>query len=435
MPVRLTESQEDEIYRRWVAGESLRGLGRAFGTDFHTAKRGMLRARSRASENHSQTSDAVSPQTQQTKQATASEVERDPVDVERERLDRTRKLQAERDAIKALAGEKSFRGFLESLVRDVVDRLAPPPPYAPQAPLASLETTETLYLALSDWHAYEAVQPQRVMGLNQYDADVFGRRVRRVISTTLDIKARLERGGWRFPRLVVGVNGDMLSGTIHEVERHSDAPNIVLAAFGCGRVLAEAVRDLSAHFEAVDVVCTSGNHGRLPDARKVQSKDPTRSWNTLVALVAATALEKHQNVRFHIPDSYHALIEIEGWRLYQTHGHGIKSQLGIPFYGLRRHAGNIVTISNLSETPVTYCVYGHFHSASSMPNVIGETFINGSLIGGTEYGIDSYGSVDRPRQLLLGFHAEHGVTHRWPILAGKGLEGPGYAVRTWERFT
>ena len=39
---------------------------------------------------------------------------------------------------------------------------------------------------------------------------------------------RMERGGgWSFPRLVLGVNGDMMSGTIHEVERHSDAPNVI----------------------------------------------------------------------------------------------------------------------------------------------------------------------------------------------------------------
>ncbi len=92
-PLRLTVAQEDEVYRRWIAGESLRSLGRAFDTDFHTAKRAMLRARARvsdhnlqtsaevslqrqhgASENHPQTSDTVSPQTQQTKQAAAKQV-------------------------------------------------------------------------------------------------------------------------------------------------------------------------------------------------------------------------------------------------------------------------------------------------------------------------------------------------------------------------
>lgn len=438
MPARrLSDEQERALYEEWQGGLSIRGVARKWGVDFHAAKRAIRRctaedASAKRGSFSDRELDASQPQAAPAAQVPA---EPDPVEVERQRIDRTRTLRAEKEALHAVAGEKSFRAFLESLVRDVADRLDPPPPYAPIRVHTGRETVETLYLALSDWHAYEAVQPQRVMGLNRYDAEVFGRRVRRVVETVVNIKSRMERGDWRFPRLVVGVNGDMLSGTIHEVERHSDAPNIVAATFGCGRVLAEAVRDLSAHFEAVDVVCTSGNHGRLPDARKVQSKDPTRSWDTMVAYVAATALERHGNVKFHIPDSYHARIEIEGWQVYQTHGHGIKSQLGIPFYGLRRHANNITAISQQTDAPIDYTIYGHFHCSSSMPNVVGETFINGSLIGGTEYGIDSYGSVDRPRQLLLAFHPEHGVTSRWPILAGDGASGAGYKAKPWEMFT
>lgn len=437
---RLTDEQERAIYAAWDNGfgKSIRGLARDHDVAFDTAKAAIKRQRKAQGLSEKPASfsdkqlDTPALEVVSTQPVTP---EADPVEAERQRIDRTRTLRAEKEALHAVAGEKSFRAFLESLVRDVADRLPPPPPYRPARPQGARETVETLYLAFSDWHAYEAVQPQRVMGLNRYDAGVFGRRVHRVVETATDIKSRMERGDWRFPRLVVGVNGDMLSGTIHEVERHSDAPNIVAAAFGCGRVLAEALRDLSAHFESVDVVCTSGNHGRLPDARKVQSKDPTRSWDTMVAYIAATALEHHRNVRFHIPDSYHAIVEIEGWNVYQYHGHGIKSQLSIPFYGLKRHTAGTTAISGKAGRQVHYHVFGHFHSASSMPTPRGELFINGSLIGGTEYGVDCYGSVDVPQQLMLAFHPEHGVTHRWPILAGDGLSGAGYDVQAWERFT
>ncbi len=58
---------------------------------------------------------------------------------------------------------------------------------------------------------------------------------------------------------------------------------------------------------------------------------------------------------------------------------------------------------------------GHFHTATSMPSATGEVFVNGSLIGGTEYSVNALGKSDRPTQWLLGVHEEHGVTHRWPV--------------------
>lgn len=83
----------------------------------------------------------------------------------------------------------------------------------------------------------------------------------RVGRAALSIREKLTRGGWHLPRLVVAVNGDMISGTIHEVERHSDSPNVIAAAYGCGMLLAQLLRDLAAEFPDVTVVGTSGNHG------------------------------------------------------------------------------------------------------------------------------------------------------------------------------
>jgi hypothetical protein len=58
---------------------------------------------------------------------------------------------------------------------------------------------ESLILLLSDWHAYEIVAPERVYGLNTFNADVLGRRVWRVIHGTRSIvtKLRPAAGGSR----------------------------------------------------------------------------------------------------------------------------------------------------------------------------------------------------------------------------------------------
>jgi hypothetical protein len=357
----------------------------------------------------------------------------DPVQAEQERLARQRQLAGERELLRAVAGEKSLRACLESLVRETAQRFDPPPKYkVPSAVPGAVE--ETLVLMLSDWHAYEEVKAERVRGFNEYNAATFGRRVKRVVDAAISIKQRMERGkGWRFPRLVIGENGDLISGTIHELERHSDAPGVVHAMYGCARVLAQAIRDLSAHFADVDVFCTPGNHGRFGDAKRIQQKDPWRSWDTLIALFARESLADCPNITWHIPDAYSVAFDIYGWRFLQTHGHDVKSWNSIPWYGLNRLVGNINALESARGSVISHYLFGHFHTAASLPHAAGESFINGSLIGANEFAINALGKADRPCQWLLGVHPEHGVTHRWPLVALADPMAPGYNVKPWEK--
>jgi hypothetical protein len=205
---------------------------------------------------------------------------------------------------------------------------------------------------------------------------------------------------------------------------------VVAAAFGCGMLLAQLLRDLAAKFPEVTVVGTSGNHGRLPDARRVQQKDPTRSWDYLIYLFARSALAGCRNVSFILPDSYSAVYEVEGWRFLQAHGHDIKSWQSIPFYGISRSVTGINALRASIGEPIHYCLFSHFHNPGSIAAPGGEYFVNGSLIGGTEFSVNGLGRCDKPSQWMLGVHRERGVTHRWPLLAED--TGAGYDSRPWE---
>lgn len=366
--------------------------------------------------------------------ATASTVEEEPADPIREaqeRRERARELRREREELEAVAGERSLRAELERLVRDTAPRLPPVPQYR-EPKRAPGATEETLLLMLSDWHAYEVVRPERTLNLNEYNADIFGRRAWKVANGVCQIADKMRAGGgWRFPRLVVAANGDMISGTIHEVEHHSDAPDVMRAVWGCAGVLAQAVRDLSTRFEDVTVFGTSGNHGRLPDHKRVNQKTPSRSWDFLIYLMASQMCADLKNVRFVLPDSYAVVYELEGWRFCQSHGHDIKSWQSIPFYGISRAATGLNALRVAAGSPIHYFLYSHFHNPGSITAPGSEYFVNGSLIGGTEFSVNGLGRCDKPCQWLLGVHRDYGVTHRWPILAdGAGASG-AYDVRPW----
>jgi hypothetical protein len=342
----------------------------------------------------------------------------DPIEVERERQERIRNLRAEREALKDIASERSLRATLEKLFTDLVPSLEAPPAFVPRVVKGAKPTRESLLLHLSDWHYGETVDASGTRALNEYNTSIAQRRIKTVFDGALGIAEKMRAGGgWEFPRMVVAVNGDMVTGTIHELERHGDHMNVIWSVYYCAMELAEQLRRLAAEFPEVDVFVTSGNHGRLPDARKMQSKDPTRNWDTLVGLIARTALENVPNVTVTIPNSYAVTYEVEGNVVLQSHGHDVKSWGGIPWYGINRIVTNYNALEASRGGRISAYLFGHFHSATNLTYPGGEAFVNGSLIGGTEWTVNALGKADRPCQMMLGFHPDHGVTHRWPIYA------------------
>lgn len=364
-------------------------------------------------------------------QQAVADVEPDPIEEARRKIDERRELLKQHYLVKQFASETARRDFLADLVRETSQRFDPPPKYKP--PKVSRDASvETMFQAFSDWHAYEEVSAERTLGFNEYDALIMGQRVRRVVETHISIKRRMEKGGgWHFPRLVVGANGDFVSGTIHEIEKHTDAPNIVMAVYGCGLVLAQAIRDLAAEYESVEVFCTAGNHGRLPDARKKQHKDPTRTWDTLIYLFALEHLRDLSNVQWFIPNAFSVAMHIDGHEFLQTHGDDMKSWGGIPWYGIMRKITKLNALEASRKNIIRYWVFGHFHTQAALQHVAGEAFINGSLIGGNEYSIGELSEHNEPMQLMCGVHREHGVTHRWPIIATAKAGAPAYDVKPW----
>lgn len=305
-----------------------------------------------------------------------------------ERRQRIRDLSIEKELVTSVAGERSFRRFLEGLIERVAPQVPVPPPPPPFPKATKDTTTESLVLMLSDWHAYEVVSAARTRGFNAYDSSIFGERVRSIVEKTISISQRLSGAGWQFPKLVISLNGDLVSGTIHEVERHSDAPSIIHAVWGTGLVLAQVVSDLAAVFPEIEIFCTSGNHGRLPDARRVQQKDPTRSWDTMIAILAREATRGlGDRVRWYMPDSYSVLFDVEGYTFLQTHGHDVKSWQGIPFYGLNRLVSTVATLEASRGAVVNYVLCGHFHNAGSLSVPAGELIVNGCFPAGTEVSV------------------------------------------------
>lgn len=330
--------------------------------------------------------------------------------------------QQQRELVEAVR-EKSFRSFLNQMVADHVRPM--PPAHVPR-PSRAAKAAHLRYpfLLLSDWHFEEVVGLAGTMGLNSYDIPTACRRVYRVVHACIDWKRDIEAAGrFRVPELVVGLNGDFLTGTLHGLERHSDAPNIVRASLACGDLIALALRDLAAVFPVVRVEGVVGNHGRLPDDRKVPTKDPTRSWDYIAYQVAKRRLEAQANVTVTTPDSYGAMFEVGGHLVYMTHGNFIPNNLGVVGYGMRRFSSSLSSNLQATGKPLRFVFCGHWHASSSSEFSGIKAFIGPSLIGTQEFGFLSGGSVNSPAQELHVFDTDLGHVSRETLYG----EGPGYS--------
>ena len=344
------------------------------------------------------------------------------VGMEEKRRERTRELAKERQELEAVAGEKSFRSFLDRAFRESITPFKPPKiPLARAAKKKGIKRFPVLHL--SDWHFEEVVKPEAVLGMNSYDMPTAARRMWRVTQAFRDWHHDLESSRYVMPELVVALNGDMLTGSLHGLERHSSAPNVIRATLACGRLIALVLRDLAADFPRVRVVCTVGNHGRLPDDKKVPTKDPSRSFDYMAYAIARELLREHKHVEFTLPDSYGAVYDVAGHTCYQGHGNFVKQQLGIVGYGMRRFVSNLAANMGAAGKSLRYAFFGHFHQASAAEFAGVTAFIGPSLIGTQEYSFLSGGSVNRPAQQAFVFDEDLGHTSTENFLG----DGPGYS--------
>lgn len=349
--------------------------------------------------------------------------------------------QALRDEIKVLKGELNAAARETNLMarligetQEAVPQLPPAAPlWRPDPATFAGKTIETAVQFISDLHAYEDVSAERTRGLNEYTPDVAARRMATLVASHASIVQKLRVGAYEFPELVIPLGGDFHPGTIHDLEKHSlKGSNAVLHAYGTAWLLAQTIRELSRFYPKTYVLGVPGNHGRMMDARRMQQKDPTRNWDYMIYLLVAEMLRDVPDIAFWFPDSYGAQFEIRGFNFLLNHGHEIKSWGGIPWYGISRYIDRTNAVEAARGNKIDYHLLAHFHEHVAMPHAAGETFVNGSVIGGNEFSLNGLMKMSHPHQLFFGVHEKFGVTHRWPLrLDVDRGDAPDFTMTPW----
>lgn len=283
---------------------------------------------------------------------------------------------------------------------------------APKIYTGGTKIEEHLVMVLSDEHADELIDPIQVGGLERFDFKVALCRAEEYVDTTIKF-TKQTLANYNFKNLTIFCLGDATSAEIHGAITRSEYGNVFRNCLAIGQMRALMLRDLAAHFERVNIVCLSGNHGRRTPKKDYHGA--MNNWDYLVSEVAKLHCADIKNLHFQIPDCFSVIVEVEGFGFWLAHGDDIKSWNGIPYYGLERKTRRLTALHHATGTKVNYFVVGHHHVASQMSDLKGETIINGAWPGTSAYAYEAFSGYRDPAQIIFGVNKNYGITWRMNI--------------------
>ena len=305
-------------------------------------------------------------------------------------------------------------GSMENFIEDVCASVSPIKPLAPcyrkGKAKKKVSTPVEACLHLTDWHIGEVVMSGETEGINQFSPEIADQRLKRLGEVFVDwIDVR--RQGYELHTLRILCTGDFISGDIHPELTTTNSYPVPVQCAEAGHKLATLVSGLAPHFSAVEVdFITMDNHSRL--TRKLQfSQGGLNSHGYIVATVARLMLSSQKNVTFNIHTGDSVIVEVCGWKFLLRHGHTIRGQMGIPYYGFDRSTRNQsrMRINNPHMENFDIMLCGHFHAPARMGGIgHGVSWWIGGCLAGTTALDHSFDRFAPPCQTAFLVHPKNG---------------------------
>jgi len=352
-------------------------------------------------------------------ESVAAAPDADPIEDTGQR-DEIRRLRA---ALRDLRREQ----YSHRKVREEAFELAGKPCKAPRwthTSRAAKGSAGTPTLMLSDLHWGEVVRAHEVWGLNEYSVEIAHQRLRRVVTSTIDLLRShiVSPGG--YPGIVLALGGDMVSGGIHPELLASDELPPIAAALDLRDQLVASIRLLADEFGHVYVPCVDGNHDRNT-IKAHHKRRVEQSFGWLIYCLLERAFAGDDRVTVQVSEETDLLYDCAGTRYLLTHGdslgvrggNGIIGALGPIMRGRHKVASSSAAVGRGHDV----LLMGHWHQYLALRNVR----VNGSLKGYDEYARGSRFAYEPPSQSLWITHPSHGITISMPVLADDLREAVG----------
>jgi len=275
---------------------------------------------------------------------------------------------------------------------------------------------------LSDTHVGEQVYKEQMRGLNEYNFDIFNKRMygwaNQVLKHTAYRRQIAPIDELMFPML-----GDMISGDIHDELARSNQMNNMEQMIRGASIIAQALMYLAPHFTKITVPCVVGNHGRM--TRKPPMKDKFMDWDYMLYQWVATFCKNQDNIEFHIPRSFMTTFKIHDKVVLIMHGDSISgagssgaitgaiAKLRSVFQ-FRKTLQREIEDSMDDDAAIEFdsVMIGHFHRIDEIDIGTGELHICGTMKGPDEFALQRLHAATKPKQLVTYWHPQYGYIGR-----------------------
>ena len=329
-----------------------------------------------------------------------------------------------REKAKVKAGAK-ITGLFKAICKEMDGKVKPfkalPPAYVPQT---KGQITEHCVLHISDMHADAVVRPDEVGGMEEFNFPIACARAEHLVETTIDWATNTLAPKFNFPVLWMLVYGDLSSGMIHKAAERSYYRNQFKNSVAIGQLLGLMTRDLASHFSTVNVVCISGNHGRITPKKDFHGSQ--ENFDFLIAEIARMYCRELDNTNWLVPDAWSVNLNINGIGMNISHGDDVRSNGGMPWYSMQRRQKGLIAMNSIQGGLRTrYYAMGHHHALGSLADMDGELLLNGAWLGTDQFAYNALAGFREPSQLLHGMSDKYGVTWRLPVKLRSDTEKAG----------
>lgn len=284
----------------------------------------------------------------------------------------------------------------------------------------------------SDWHWGETVRPEEVGGVNAFNLEIAHARLRRAVELIIRLAFdhQVHSG---YPGLVLSLNGDIISGEIHQELADTNELKTIPTVVDVFNALITAITTLADRFGKIFIPCIVGNHGRNTLKPRCKSRVYT-SYEWLLYVMLEKFFAGDARVQFFVPGDIDALVRVNNTRYMFTHGDALGTKGGDGIIGALGPImrGAIKTAHSNAQVGRDYDVLciGHWHQYLPLPSVI----VNGSLKGYDEFARTILrASYQRPIQAMWYDHPKIGITKHEPLYL-EGLRVPDQ-VGGWVSWT
>jgi hypothetical protein len=277
-------------------------------------------------------------------------------------------------------------------------------------------------LLLSDLHLDEVVDPAEMRDKNAYNRRIALMRLKNIGQNTIKM-SRDYISGVTFDGLTVWINGDLVSGNIHEeIKQTNDAVDVVDTVDFWVDPLCALLLQLRDHFERVHIVVSGGgNHGR--SQRKPPGKGAVKSnFDWLMMRIVYRALAAEAGFTWNISEALDVRETQYKHRYFMVHGDDFKGgdQIAGAVRPVMMGDYRTLTMEIVDGEAYDTLLVGHFHQYTTLPRAI----INGSLKGYDEFAKRMKYRPEPPKQAFWVTTPEHGPSFHLPIVsANRDKEG------------